>query len=153
MPPVPWLALGDQFLLDGVDWHVSAVTVARADRMSFRVLGVEPALGGGALLLLQTEDALYEVAPIRGNDLGEEVGYVDSRMVRLSWRGEVATERVSDGGRRRFGRGQCAWYTDENGTVAVRITERDADEAVMGAPLAPGRIDLSFTEGLRGGRG
>ena len=30
--------------------------------------------------------------------------------------------------------------------VAVRITERDTDEAVIGAPLAPGRIDLSFTE-------
>lgn len=151
--PTPWLALGDQFLLDGADWRVTAATVARADRMTFRLLAIEPALGGEGRTLLQTEDAFYEVGPIRADDLGEQVGYLNGTMVRLSWRGDVATERASAGGRRRFGRGECAWYTDADGTVAVRLTERDADDAVMGAPLAPGRIDLSFTEGLRGGRG
>lgn len=151
--PTPWLALGDQFLFDGADWRVTAVTVARADRLSFRLLGIEPALGGEARMLLQTEDALYEVAPVRAADLGEQVGYLNGTMVRLRWRGDCATERASAGGRRRFGRGTCAWYADDSGHVAVRLTERDADEAVMGAPLAPGRIDLSFTEGLRGGRG
>lgn len=153
MTSAPWLALGDQFLLDGEDWRVRAVTVVRADRMSFRVVQAEPVLGGEGRWLLQTEEAIYEVAPIRPDDLGDRVGYLDSHMVRLSWRGEVATERAREGGRRRFSRGKCAWYTDNDGTVAVRITERGADEAVMGVPLAPGRIDLSFTEGLRGGRG
>lgn len=151
--PSPWLAVGDQFLLDGADWRVTAATIARADRMNFRLLQVEPALGGEERRLLQTEDAIYEVAPMRADDLGEQVGHLEGRRARLSWRGDVATERASAGGRRRFGRGRCAWYADESGAVAVRLTERDTDEAVIGAPLVPGRIDLSFTEGLRGGRG
>lgn len=151
--PSPWLAVGDQFLLDGADWRVTAATIARADRMNFRLLQIEPALGGEERRLLQTEDAIYEVAPMRADDLGAQGSYLEGRAVHLSRRGDVATERASAGGRRRFSRGRYAWYADESGAVAVRITERDTDEAVIGAPLAPGRIDLSFTEGLRGGRG
>ena len=52
--PSPWLAVGDQFLLDGADWRVTAATIARADRMNFRLLQIEPALGGEERRLLQT---------------------------------------------------------------------------------------------------
>ncbi len=154
MPAMLWLELDDQFLLDGEDYRVIALLIGRTDRLSFRLLTVEPMLGGDPRELLQLDDAMLEAEAIPADALGEDVGYLGGRLLRTKWSDEVGTERAARDGRRRFGRGECSWYTDDDGAVAVLIEEPDSRHAVLGAPLAPSRINLSYTVGLRrGGRG
>jgi len=146
---MPRLQLGDQFLFDGEDHRVVAVTIGRADRLSFRRVVAEPTLGGGEVTLLQLADAILEAQPVAPEELADESATLGERVFALRWEGDVRIERAALDTRIGFGRGRCRWFEAADGAVAVLIDERHDRDALLGVPLAPGRIDLSFTEGLR----
>ncbi|MEA3400019.1 MAG: hypothetical protein U9R79_02125 [Armatimonadota bacterium] len=151
MAPRRWLELGDQFLLDDADWEVVEVLAVRGVRRSLRLARVQPVLGGQPRLLLQTEDALFEAEPASPEDFGESVAHLEAGSYRRQWSDEANIERARGDTGRRFTRGTCTWYAAEDGSVALVIDDTD-EQAVVGAPLAPARIDLSFTDSRRGGR-
>ncbi|MGC9316918.1 MAG: hypothetical protein ACP5KN_02635 [Armatimonadota bacterium] len=150
-PQRQWLELGDQFILDDADWEVVEVLTVRGVRHSLRLARVQPVLGGQPRLLLQTEDALFEAAPAPRENFDETVAHLDARSYRRQWSGEANIERARANANRRFGRGTCIWYAAEDGSVALVIDDTD-QQAVVGTPLAPARLDLSFTDPSRGGR-
>ena len=145
----PWLKPGDQILLDGADFRVVEVLVGRADRLSFRCLTTAPQLGGEQRLLLQLEDALLEARPLDPEKLVGERVELDGNAFELRWDSELLTERSSQEKPARFGRGRCAWYTADDGSVALLIVERYDRDAFLAVPLAAARVDLRFTGGLR----
>ena len=149
MSLMPWLELEDQLLLDGEDFRVIASLQGRTDRLTFQCLLAEPLLGGEGRRLLQLEDALMEAVPIPPERLNEETTRLDERTFTLRWDDELRIERAAVGSRTRFGRGRCRWFEADDGSVAVLIEDRDGREALVGVPLARGRYDLSYTEGLR----
>ncbi|MGD9495976.1 MAG: hypothetical protein AB7Y46_06680 [Armatimonadota bacterium] len=154
MPLGPWLELDDQLLLDGEDCRVTARLVGRADRLTFQRLTVRPQLGGEAQTLLQLEDAVLQAQAIAPEELAGETALLEGRVFALRWEGDVRIERGAVDARTTFWRGRCRWFEAADGSVAVLIDERHDRDALLGVPMAPGRIDLSFTEGLRrGGRG
>jgi len=146
---MPWLELEDQFLLDGEDYCVTAVLIGRADRLSFQRVTAEPALGGEPCGLLQLEDGMLEARELSPEELDTDSALVGDRLFALRWEGEVRIERAALEARTTFRRGRCRWFEADDGSVAVLIDERHDRNALLGVPLAPGRIDLSFTEGLR----
>lgn len=149
MPHMPWLELEDRFLLDGDDFRVITSLMGRTDRLTFQLLLVEPLLGGKGRRLLQLEEGLMEATPISADYLkGEKVRIGDRNFV-LDWDDELRIERAAVGSRTRFGRGRCRWFEADDGSVAVLIEDRDGYEALVGVPLARGRYNLSYTEGLR----
>ena len=148
-----WLEVEDQFVLDGADYRVAGRLLARADRATFQCLTVIPQLGGEPRMLLQLEEGVLEAREIEPEALAGPRVELDGRTFALRWDSEVRTERKAAGGPTRFGRGRCAWYAAEDGSVAVLVVERYDRDACVGAPLAPSRIDLRFTQGLRKGRG
>jgi len=153
MPEHPWLQPGDQLVIDGADFGVAAVLLGRADRLTFQRVTATPQLGGEQWLLLQLEDGLLEVHELAPEALEGEAVEFDGRTFALRWDSEVRTERMAEGKAVKFGRGRCAWYVADDGAVALLLVERHDRDALVGAPLAPSRIDLRFTEGLRrGGR-
>jgi len=153
MPEHPWLLPGDQLVIDGADFRVAAVMLGRADRLTFQRVTATPQLGGEQRILLQLEDGLLEARELAPETLSGEDAQLDGHTFALHWDSTVRTERMAEGKSVTFGRGQCAWYVADDGSVALRLVERHDSEALVGAPLAPARIDLRFTEGLRrGGR-
>ena len=149
MATMPWLELEDQFLLDGEDYCVTALLIGRADRLSFQRVSAEPALGGEPCELLQLEDGMLEARELSPEELDADSALVGDRRFALRWEGEVRIERAALEARTTFWRGRCRWFEAEDGSVAALIDERHDRNALLGVPLAPGRIDLSFTEGLR----
>ncbi len=149
MPPGPSLGLGDQLLLDGDDYQVVELLVGRTGRVTFRLATVRPSLGGPPRLLLQLDDEVLEAHSLPPDALAGESVELEGRTLRRRWEDRLRIERGAWQGRTRFGRGRCAWYTADDGSVAVVVEERDERDAVVGAPLAPSRIDLRFTQGLR----
>jgi hypothetical protein len=148
-----WLQLDDQLLLDDTDYRVVAVLVGRTDRLTFRRLSLLSQLRGEPRTLLQLEGALMEAEDLPPEALAGERVELQGRTFRLRWDSEVRTERTAADASANFGRGRCAWYAADDGSVAVLLVERYDRDAFMGAPIAPSRIDLRFTEGLRrGGR-
>jgi len=134
-----WLQLGDRLIIDGADCTATEVLVGRTDRLTFQKVAVRPELGGEGYSLLQVEDeGLYELSPT-------DPGGLDDSGLSLSWDATVRTERASAGGRRKYGRGEVRWYDAEDGRVALCVDTLDDDYAVLGVPLEPARVDLSFT--------
>ena len=153
MADAPWLQPGDQILIDGADFRVVELLVARTDRMTFQCAIAAPQLGGEQRTLLQLEGGLLEAHPLDPEMLSGEQVKLEDRSFALRWDSEVRTERMAEGKSVKFGRGQCAWYVADDGSVALLVVERHDRDACVGSPLAPSRIDLRFTEGLRKGRG
>jgi len=147
--PMPWLEPGDRFVLDGDDCRVVAVLIGRTDRLTFQRVTAEPELGGEDRALLQLEDAVLQAREVAPAELEGESALIGDRRFALRWEGEVRTERAALEARTSFRRGRCRWFEAEDGSVAGLIDERHDRDALLGVPLAPGRIDLSFTEGLR----
>jgi len=147
--PLLWLEPGDQFLLDGEDHRVAAVLIGRADRLTFQRVVARPALGGAEVTLLQLQDGMLTAERLAPEELAGESATLGERVFALRWEGEVRIERAAPDARTTFRRGRCRWFEAEDGSIAVLIDERRDRDAMLGLPLAPGRIDLSFTEGLR----
>ena len=137
---------GDRLIFDGADHVVTAVVIARADRLDSRQVTMRPELGGEQVRLLQVEDlGFFEVESTDAAALDEEVAEVAGISFQRRWQAQVRTESAATGGRTRFGRGRCAWYEGDGGVVAVRVTSHDEDYALLGRPLAPARLDLRYT--------
>ena len=147
-----WLQPDDELLLDDTDYRVMSALVGRTDRLTFQRLSLVSQLGGEGRMLLQTEDAIMEAERLDPEALAGDQVELQGNIFRLRWDSDVRTTRTAPGASARFGRGRCAWYAAEDGSVAVLIVERYDREAFTGTPLAPSRIDLRFTEGLRGAR-
>jgi len=153
MSDQPWLQPGDQLVLDGSDFRVVDVLLGRTERLTFQRVTATPQLGGQQRMLLQLEDGLLEAHTLAPETLSGEHVKIDDRPFVLRWDSEVRTERKAAERAVKFGRGRCAWYVADDGSVAVLVVERHDRDAFVGAPIAPSRIDLRFTEGLRrGGR-
>lgn len=148
-----WLKVDDELLLDDVDYRVVETLAGRTDRLSFQRVSIVSQLRGEERLLLQTEDEIMNASDLAPEVLSGESVELAGRAFVLRWDSEVRTERARLGGSPKFGRGRCAWYAAEDGAVAVLIVERYERVAVVAEPLAPSRIDLRFTLGLRQGRG
>ena len=150
----PWLETDDELLLDGVDYRVAGRLMGRTDRLAFQWLTLQPQLGGEQRELLQTDDAMMEAEALSPDLLDGRKVEINTRCFLLRWEGAVRTERSLPGAQPRFGSGRCAWYeTEEDGAVAILIVDRHERSAILGVPMAPARIDLRFTKGLRrGGR-
>jgi hypothetical protein len=149
----PWLQPDDELLLDGVDYRVRSVLVVRADRTTFQHLTAAPQLGGERRILVQLEHDLLEATGLDPELLAGERVTVDGREFALRWDSDVRIERREVGAPPQFGRGRCAWYAAEDDAVAVLIVERYDRAAFIAEPLAPSRVDLLFTVGLRDARG
>jgi len=145
----PWLQTDDQLLLDDTDYRVVAVLSGHADRMAFQRLSLVGQLRGEQRSLLQTKDAIMEARAIEPEALSGERVELDGKAFSLRWDSDVRTERAAIDASTDFGRGRCAWYEADDGTVAVLIVERYEKNALMGEPLDASRIDLRFTVGLR----
>ena len=145
----PWLQLDDELLLDGMDYRVMAALAGQTDRVSFQVLTLVPQLGGEQRLLMQLEDELREARALHPEVLvGERVAH-EGHSFNLRWDSDLRTERSVPGKSTQFGRGRCAWYEADDGTVAVLIVERYDRNAFISAPMETSRVDLRFTVGLR----
>jgi hypothetical protein len=148
----PWLQLDDELLVDGVDYRVVGVLGGQADRVSFQLLTLTPELGGERRLAMQAEGELREARELQPELLAGEEVEADGRSLHLRWDSDLRTERSVPDKSTQFGRGRCAWYEADDGTVAVLIVERYDRVAFMAAPTDPSRVDLRFTVGLREGR-
>ncbi len=148
-----WLQLGDQLVIDDADFRVVELLLGRTDRLTFQRVTATPQLGGEQRMLLQLEDGLLEARELAPEALAGEKVKLDDRAFALRWDSEVRTERMAEGKSVKFGRGQCAWYVADDGSVALLVVERHDRDACVGSPLAPSRIDLRFTQSLRKGRG
>ena len=152
MSAQPWLEPGDELLLDGVDYRVVKRFVVRADRSTFQHLTLQPQLGGEGRELLQLREAVMEAQAISPDLLDGRKVQIDQKLFDLKWEGTARTERNAPGAKPKFANGRCAWYEAPDKAVAVLIVDRYESSAIMGEPLASGRIDLRFTEGLRASR-
>lgn len=145
----PWLELGDELLIDGVDFRVIARLLVRSDRMRLQHLALQPQLGGENRNLLQLEETIMEAHPVEPELLEGPEAQVSGETFKLGWEAAARTERSTLGTTPKFGNGRCAWYHAEDGAVALLVVERYESSAIVGRPLAAARIDLRFTEGLR----
>ncbi len=144
-----WLEPGDELLLDGVDYRVIERLMARTPRLSVQRLSLRPQLGGEDRALLQFEETLMEAEALPPDLLeGEQVQFGE-RTFHLRWEDQAHVERDRYGAAAKFGRGRFRWYTATDVAVAALISNADMQSAILGTPLASGRIDLRFTEGLR----
>ncbi len=152
MTEQPWLQPDDELLLDGTDYRVTDALVGRADRLTFQRLTVAPQLGGPEMMLVQNEEGLMEARALEPELLAGGQVAIEGRDFELRWDSELRTERRSIDSSPKFGQGRCAWYTAGDGATAVLIVERYERTAFAAEPLAPSRVDLRFTVGLREAR-